>query len=393
MTSCGRPRRGLQKSVPMNVNSISQSKILILTLKHGAGHDRVSKALARAITATDPKVRVEVADVLEHCKPWFRRYYNSYEIPLRYLPALWSWIEAVQSRSKATSPGWIYRRGAHPLFSFIREFDPDVVVATEVGVLELTCIAKRETGASFRIAAVEMMDFYPAWVQPEVDLYLVTHPDLGTQLEDAGAPGAKILCTGQPLDPAFARPPSRDAAREKLGLDADIPILLTLFGGAGFGKPRRILAEFKKIRAPVEMVFIAGRNERLKRKLRELTAGIARARVLGWVDNIQEWIAAADLMVSKPGGTTLTEGFACGLPMLAFDPLPGNEERTCVWIEKWQAGRWIKRAQDLAPTIERLLANRQELEELRGRVRALARPRAAYDAAKAILGLVSVRKP
>jgi processive 1,2-diacylglycerol beta-glucosyltransferase len=110
--------------------------------------------------------------------------------------------------------------------------------------------------------------------------------------------------------------------------------------------------------------------------------------VLGWVDNIQDWMVAANLLVSKPGGSTLTEAFACGLPMLAFDPLPGNERRTCAWIEKWGVGHWVRRAEDLAPMVSRLLANPNELERLGQRCRAEARPRAAWDAARAILELV-----
>jgi processive 1,2-diacylglycerol beta-glucosyltransferase len=71
--------------------------------------------------------------------------------------------------------------------------------------------------------------------------------------------------------------------------------------------------------------------------------------------------------------------------MLAIAPLPGNEQRTCPWIEKWGSGVWIKNPAGLAPTIERRLTQPEELESLRARARALARPRAAYDAAKAIL--------
>jgi UDP-N-acetylglucosamine:LPS N-acetylglucosamine transferase len=73
--------------------------------------------------------------------------------------------------------------------------------------------------------------------------------------------------------------------------------------------------------------------------------------------------------------------------MLAVNPLPGNEQRTCQWIEKWGCGMWIKSPAELAPTIERLLAQPQELQGLRAHARALARPRAAYDAAEAILTL------
>jgi len=164
-------------------------------------------------------------------------------------------------------------------------------------------------------------------------------------------------------------------------------MLLVLFGGVGFGKPKLIVSELKRIQKSMQIVFITGKNPRMEQEIRQLAEGLERVRVLGWVDNMQEWMVAADLMVSKPGGATLTEGFACGLPMLAFDPLPGNEQRTCAWIEKWGAGRWIRKAEDLAPAIDDLVANEEKLAKLRATAKELARPHAASDAAKSILRL------
>jgi len=374
----------------MTTEDAAHPKILILTLSHGAAHRRASSALCQTLLAAEPGARVEVIDALEHCTPWFRAYYNSYEIPLKVWPSLWGWIESIQHQSQATGPGWLYRRGAQPLFRFIQAFDPDIVVATEVGVCELASMLKRQTAGRFRVVGVELMDFNQAWVQPEVDLYLCSHEDLGAELAAAGAPRERILCSGQPLDPVFASLPPREPTRARLGVEPGVPLLLVLFGGTGFGKPRLLLNELRKIRQAQQAwqaVFITGRNSRLEASVRKLCASLPRARVLGWVDNIQDWMVAADLMISKPGGATLTEGFACGLPMLALDPLPGNEQRTCRWIEKWGAGRWIRKAEDLAPTVERLLANREELDRLRHRTLALARPRAAYDGADAILKL------
>jgi len=362
-------------------------KILILTLPHGAAHQRASKALRTALLETRPGIVVEVIDALSRCAPWFRTYYNSYEIPLRYWPSLWGWIESLQHQSQSTGPGWLYRLGAKPLFSFISNYNPDVVVATEVGLCELTCMHKRIQPARYRLAALELMDFNRAWLQPEVDLFLCTHPDLAAELATAGAPSAKIVTTGQPIDPIFSRLPEREGVRARLGLASDSPVLLILFGGAGFGNPRLILNEIRKLQNTLKVVVITGRNARMEKDARTLCEDMPRSKVLGWVDNMHEWMLAADLLVSKPGGATLNEGFACGLPMLAIDPLPGNEQRTCRWIEKWGCGLWIKTPADLAPAIARLLAHPEELEGLRARARSLARPRAAYDAAEEILKL------
>jgi len=203
----------------------------------------------------------------------------------------------------------------------------------------------------------------------------------------AGAPRERILCCGQPIDPAFASLPTREVAQMRLGVEPKIPLLLIMFGGTGFGKPQGLVDALRKVPHAWQAVFITGRNARLEGEVRKVCDGLPRVRVLGWVENIPEWMVAADLMISKPGGATLTEGFACGLPMLAINPLPGNERRTCRWIEKWGAGHWIKRAGDLAPMVARLLANREELDLLRQKALSLARPRAAYDGADAILKL------
>jgi processive 1,2-diacylglycerol beta-glucosyltransferase len=366
-------------------------RILILSVPCGTAHQRAAKALQKAILDLHPDAQVEVIDTLQHCTGWFRTYYNSYLIILKLWPGLWRWIENIQHQSKSTSPGWVYQQGARPFFRNMREFAPDLVIATEVGACELAALYKRQAKATFPLAGVELMDFNRAWVQPEVDLLLTTHVDLAAELVAAGAPDSQVVTTGQPIDPVFACLPARESAREKLGVNPDALQLLVLLGGTGLGDPDRILPEVLKVKHPLEVVIITGRNHRLEEHLRNRFKGFSHVRVLGWVDNIQEWMVASDLMVSKPGGGTLTEGFACGLPMLAFNPLPGNEERTCRWIEKWEGGIWIRQPEHLAPTIESLLADRPKLNALRDHARALARPHAARDGALAVLDLLAQR--
>ncbi|MGO8786811.1 MAG: MGDG synthase family glycosyltransferase [Terriglobia bacterium] len=366
-------------------------RILILFVAQGAAHQRAAKALGKAILELSPDAQVEVIDILQHCTAWFRAYYNSYLIILKLWPGLWRRIESVQHQSKATTPGWIYQHGARPLFRYVRDFAPDLVIATEVGTCELAALCKRQSKTAFLLAGVELMDFNRAWIQPEVNLWLTTHVDLAAELVAAGAPSSQVVTTGQPIDPLFASLPDRQTAREALDLEPNAVQLLILLGGTGLGDPNRILPEVLKIQHEIGVVIITGRNQRLEADLRNRFGGFSHVRVLGWVDNIQDWMVASDLMVSKPGGGTLTEGFACGLPMLAFDPLPGNEERTCQWIEKWGAGIWIREPKDLAPTVDSLLADRTKLNALRDKARAMARPHSARDGALAVLDLLAQR--
>src|SRR5438445_566340 len=97
-----------------------QPKILILTVPHGASHERAAAALGKALLGARPDLTVKIWNGLERSARWFRLYYDSYAVPLRYCPRLWGWIEGVQHRSRSTGPGWLYRRGAKRLFKIGR---------------------------------------------------------------------------------------------------------------------------------------------------------------------------------------------------------------------------------------------------------------------------------
>ena len=363
-------------------------RILILTVSHGAAHRRVAVAVQKALVEADPGVTVDVEDILAHVTPWFRAYYNSYEIPLRYWPKLWGWIEGIQHSGASTSPGWLYRRGARPLFRFIARYHPDVVVATETGVLEMAAIGKRLEGGRWFLAGIDGLDVDRAWVQPEVDLYPVTPDPVAKNLAEWGVPREKIVPCGMPIDPAFLSRPDRATARSKLGIALEARLLLVLFGGTGFGRPRTIMRELSRVKCPFEIVLITGRNERLRREAESAVQWKPGCKVFGWVDNMQEWLAAADFVLNKPSGLAMLEAMSCGVPFLAMDPLPGNERRHCDLIERWGVGYWIKSPSELAPAIEKLLSDPDEARKMRERGLALSCPRAAHDAAAAILSLL-----
>jgi processive 1,2-diacylglycerol beta-glucosyltransferase len=361
-------------------------RILILTIPHGAAHERVADALRKALLEIQPGLTVEIVDALKLCARWFRTYYNSYRIPLKYWPALWGWIENKQHTHTSTGPGWLYRRGGRGLFRFLEKFGPDVLIATEVATCELAAMFKRECQARFCLAGAPTgVDIDQAWAQPEVDLYFTMPGEVAGQLQTAGVPPAKILPCGVPVDPAFAPPSDRAEARARLGLAQDTPVILVLFGGGGHGRGRSIAAQLKTLQGSLQAVFIAGRNPRLEEDARIECQDQPQFRVLGWVDNMHEWLAAADLLVGKPGGMTVIEAINSGVPLLALDPLPGGERRACDLIERWQVGHWVRRPTELAPTIEHLLASPVELARLRANTRAYVRPDAASEAAQAIL--------
>ena len=369
-------------------SNASYPRVLILTLHHGSTHVQLSRTLEKALLQLRPNLKVEVVDALAHCTPWFRAYYNSYELPLRYWPGLWDYIEGRQFEGKTSGPWWLYRRGARPLFRYIKAFAPDVLVATEVGLGEIAVIHKREFGAAYSLVGAQTFTFERPWAQPEVDLF-ISHPgEPSAQLRSMGVPPEKILECGVLVDPAFVPGADRQALRDRLGLQSDLPVFLVNFGGSGKGKPREVVTELRKVQRPFQVVFISRRNESLRQELLQLTAGMAHAQVLTWVDNMQEWMAAADLLLSRAGGGILVESLNCGLPILVFDAPPGNEWRFCHLIEDiWHTGYCAKQPGELGARIDHLLAHAKKLEQLRSNARQQAHPDAARVAAQVLVNL------
>jgi processive 1,2-diacylglycerol beta-glucosyltransferase len=363
-------------------------RVLILTLHHGSTHVRISRALEKALLHLRPNLKVEVVDALALCAPWFRAYYNSYEIPLKYWPGLWDYIERRQHQGETSGPWWLYRLGARPLFRYIEAFAPDVVAATEVGLGEIAVIHKRDAGARYSLVGMQTFAYERPWAQPEVDLFVSYPGEVAAQIRSLGVPPERILECGVPVDPAFSLCPNRSALRTRLGLRHDLPVLLVNFGGSGKGKPREVVSELQKVQQPFQVVFISRRDESLRKELLRLCAGMAHARVLSWVDNMHEWMAAADLLVSRAGGGIVAESLNCGLPILVFDAPPGNERRFCQLIEEcWHTGYWVKQPGELATRIDHLLRHKEELEQLRSNALRHAYPDAARIAAEAILHL------
>ena len=165
--------------------------------------------------------------------------------------------------------------------------------------------------------------------------------EIAAQVKAAGVPSEKICECGMPVDQVFTAPCDIPATRARLGLERDLPVLLVNFGGSGKRKPREVVGELRKIQRPLQIVFLSRRNESLYKELRRLTAGMQRTRVLQWVDNLHEWMAVADLLVSRAGGSTTTEALNSQLPMLVSDAPPGDERRLCQLIEKTLANRLL----------------------------------------------------
>ena len=108
-------------------------------------------------------------------------------------------------------------------------------------------------------------------------------------------------------------------------------------------------------------------------------------KVLSYTNQVPELMSISDLVVTKPGGLTTTESLASGLPIIAINPIPGQEEENAEFLEKSGVAIWLKKRDDFDSVISNLLSNEQKLHQMKINTKLLAKKNSTRDICNIIL--------
>jgi processive 1,2-diacylglycerol beta-glucosyltransferase len=371
----------------------STKRIAILTLSIGWGHVRAAESIQRALEEGSNPVEVQVLDGLEAARFWFHWLYVwPYWWMLRYAPGLWRRLFERRQRKlhRSTAPHWLFRRGCVRVLERLRGFAPHLIIVTEIGAAEIAALGRRERWFNSPLLAAQT-DFQtePPWVQPEIDVYGVGSDEAKAQLIGWGVSANRVLLCGIPVDPLFGLTYDKAELRRELGLDSRRPVVLVMGGGLGSAPLDKIIESLELCRPPLQVLAVAGHNRELRQRLENLKSKLMLdLRPLGWTENIPELMAAADLLITKPGGLTSAEALASQLPMLLTCPIPGPEERHVRYLEQNGAAVHAETLEEIPQRVHELLSSPEKLQAMRRRAGELARPGAAYALAQVARALL-----
>ena len=366
-------------------------KLLLISANAGAGHIRAAAALEEAARELYPQAEIRNVDILSFTDPIYRRAYaNSWLKMADNAPALWGYIYSSSDTAKAKKKQAAVIRAFDRIEfrkfrKFVAEFSPDVVIATHFLPGQILATSRKEKWGRFKFGCV-LTDFdaHVLWAQPSFDRFFVGNDELVEILADKGMEHDKITVTGIPIMKAFAQPMRREAARAKLGLRDDAPVVLCMGGGMGLGNMDTIV-EAVISQPPVQVLAVAGKNAKLKKDIEALKVPRgSELRVFGFVNNIPEMMAAADFAVSKSGGLSSSECLAMGLPMLVPNPIPGQEERNADFLAESGAAFKARGMGSFRYKLRRLLSDAPLRTQMAQNARRCGKPNAAADVIRAM---------
>ncbi len=232
------------------------------------------------------------------------------------------------------------------------------------------------------------------WMHDNVDAYAVATPEMRSAMVARGVLADRVFVTGIPVKSRFGDfHEEREALRERLGLPPGRRVVLLMGGGLGIGPLGTMLEALDEIDRPLCAVAIVGRGKRSEQRVLDRATHIGYpVRVERFVENVYDYMHAADLLVSKPGGLTAAEALTAHLPMVLFRPLPGQEERNTRYLIARGAAVRAKSAADLGRTVWDLLGNDTKLARMRESMSKLAKPDAAAHIADILITAVAGRQ-
>lgn len=312
------------------VNDMRKKRVLILSEGFGSGHTQAGHALAAGLRKLAPDIQTKVMELGSFLHPTVAPWIiSAYRMTVSTSPAL---VGKLYRKNYEKPVSKLTRLALHKMFyqhaaDVINQLDPDLIVCTHPIP---AAIVSRLKASGIDIPLCTIITDYDAhgsWISPGVDRFLVSAPEVKELLLGRGVSPAKIQVTGIPVHPEFWVKQDPAQTRAELGLK-NMPTVLVMGGGWGLLFDEELIAGIAGWLDQVQFVCCVGSNGKLAEKLRNHPAlQHPHLKVLGFTREVSKWMDAADLLITKAGGMTCTEGLAKGIPMLFFEAIPGQEEK------------------------------------------------------------------
>lgn len=372
-------------------SDVSPRRFLFLFSDTGGGHRASAQAVKdELVRLYGASSTVEMLDIFIEMNRWpFHRFPEWYPtfVGLNGIPwgvgfHLSDGVRLMKTMSRLV---WPYART--PLCDLLRRHPADVIVSFHpipncAVFLALQCMGWQTPVV---IVTLDLVTAHAGWFSPGGALYTVPTYAAKARALRWGLPDSRIRVTGMPTRRCFLLsmdlPKSR--ARAQLRLPQEKAIVLVVGGGEGMGPLGQVVRAIAGERSDAHIVVITGRNRALYEELTNADLPVP-IQVEGFVTNMEVWMRAADLLVTKAGPNTLAEAFIAGLPLVLYTALPGQEAGNVDHVVENGAGVWAPSPRATALAVADLLNDPGARRATARRSQALARPFATEQIAQAL---------
>ena len=363
--------------------------LLILTVTAGHGHNQTAKAISDF--AQSHGHNAPVLDAIEYINPILKDTLNkAYLFSTSVSPKAYGTLYKIVENKEATD--WVLspQNVTTALFSqkivkFIKTFRPDAIICTHVFAALMVSSLKEKGIDAPTYGIVTDYTLHPYWNETNIDYYVIPNEFLSYQTVLKGIKKEKILPFGIPISSKFNKKMDKAMAREILNLD-NKPTILMMSGSMGYGNMIKLLEAVCSVPFDFQVITVCGNNKNLKKKIDKKSFN-KKVYNYGFTDKVDNFMDAADIIITKPGGLTVSEALAKELPMVLTNPIPGHEFRNREFLVNMGAAAADSKTYFLDEIIAQLFENPKRLEIMRESIKLIRKP----EAAKTLIDFIETR--
>lgn len=305
-------------------------KAIILTLSTGSGHHIASRALCEELKKKG--VDAQILDAYKYFNKILSHLFEKgYLLATKYTPNVYGKVyrrieKNDHSDTRIAGSDFCNSIVARQFARYISRQNPDIVISTHS--LASYLISKYKSKKLIDTKTIGIItDFcvHPYWEQTDMDYYVCANTHIINQIVKKGISIEKILPFGIPIDAKFSEKTEKTEARKILGIENKKTVFV-ITGSMGYGNMLKYIKALDSMNEDFQIISVCGNNKEMKKRLDSLQT---RKKIYnyGYVNNVDIMMDAADYIVTKPGGLTVSEAISKKIPIILIDPIPGQEDR------------------------------------------------------------------
>jgi UDP-glucose 4-epimerase len=337
-------------------------RVLILSADIGEGHDLPARVIKADLEEEIPGVEVEIENGLEAMgKISASVLRNGSKFTFRWAP----WLFDIQYWliTKFAPIRWLFHQlgyvlSGRGLMRVIERYDPDAVISTYPGVTAVLGMLRENRRLAIPVqSAITDLAGLRYWAHPGVDIHYVTHPESIEEVEKLVGPGT-VEWARPPISREFLMPRTRRDAREALDVPAHARMVLVSGGGWGIGDLEGAIKSALSGDDTL-VVCITGRNEGVRERLEQRFGGNEQVRIIGFTEQMSDWMAAADAMIHATAGLTVLEAHIRGCPVVSYGFSAGHLRANNAAFERFGLAEVARSEHELESVLRHVTRERQ----------------------------------
>lgn len=365
-------------------------KVIIFSASTGHGHNQVALSLKKEFERKNIEAQI-IEPFKETSKSLDVIVSDGYRVLATKMPKMYGRIYKISNNSLIDKPvSKMSIKALHnKIEEILNEYEPSLVISTHPLIVKTMCAIKQKNIYKGPFVSV-ITDYLPheSYISNSVDAYIVASEYTKQGVVERGINPNKVYVYGIPIKREFHQCQSTLTK-------SDLFTILLMGGSMGVSAIKKAYKNLLNVPYPIKIIIVCGNNETLKKSLQEkyLTHDTNKeVGILGFTNQIPQLMDISDIIITKPGGLTVTESLAKNIPMVIPYFIPGQEEENARVLVNAGAAFKVDSIKELNELTVDLINNPNKLFEVKRNMEIIAKDHSIDNAVKLCSDLINYHK-